>query len=128
MSTPFNEYTRDTGSSSPKNLDVEIHAVNILHVACLGFAASIKLLSEQHGFTKGVIQKVYRQLENYAEAMDIIEMMQDDAEEQAVTEVLERHEDDSDEDLEGHEGVNGPEESKDAKQDQDQDKVKEEEE
>ncbi|KAG1895843.1 uncharacterized protein F5891DRAFT_1193656 [Suillus fuscotomentosus] len=128
MSTPFNEYTRDTGSSSPENLDVEIHAVDILHFARLGFAASIKLLSEQHGFTEGVIQKVYRQLENYAEAMDIIEMMRDDAEERAVTEILKRHEDDSDEDLEGDEGVNGPEESKDAKQDQDQDKVKEEEE
>ncbi|KAG1724802.1 hypothetical protein EDB19DRAFT_1834047 [Suillus lakei] len=96
--------------------------VDILHFACLSFTASIKLLSEQHRFAKGVIQKVYKQPENHAEAMDTTKMMWDDAEEWAVAEILKGHEGDSNKGLEENknESVKNLKKGKGVKGDQDE--------
>ncbi|KAG1790224.1 uncharacterized protein HD556DRAFT_1446361 [Suillus plorans] len=93
MTTPFKDHVRETSSIAATELDIDIHSSDIMHFAHLGFAASIKFLAEQHGFNESIVHNVYKQLKDYTEARDVIEMMQDDVEEWAVEEILKRNED-----------------------------------
>ncbi|KAG2044367.1 hypothetical protein BDR03DRAFT_1004694 [Suillus americanus] len=74
-------------------MDVNIHKCNFMHFVHIGFATSIMYLAEQHGFQEIIIQNIYKQLETYVEVMDVVEAMQDAAEERVVAEILKRQED-----------------------------------
>ncbi|KAG0706371.1 hypothetical protein DFH29DRAFT_872388 [Suillus ampliporus] len=100
MSTAVkNNFTKVMGDSdaSPEPelmMDVEIHDSDVRHFAQLGFALSVKALAKQHRFHENAVQNVYVQLNDYKEAMEVIEEMWDAAEEQAVAAILKRKKED----------------------------------
>ncbi|KAG1888024.1 uncharacterized protein F5891DRAFT_1199347 [Suillus fuscotomentosus] len=100
MSAPVNNnYTKvmGQGDASPEPelmMDAEIHDSDVRHFAQLGFALSVKTLAKQHGFHENTVRNIYMQLNDYAEAMEVIEEMRDAAEEQAVVAILKRKEED----------------------------------
>ncbi|KAG2754065.1 hypothetical protein P692DRAFT_20816052 [Suillus brevipes Sb2] len=100
LSAPVNNnYTKvmGQGDASPEPelmMDAEIHDSDVRHFAQLGFALSVKTLAKQHGFHEDAVRNVYMQLNDYAEAMEVIEEMRDAAEEQAVVAILKRKEED----------------------------------
>lgn len=132
MTTPFKHHasTRETSGSTnaspePEIMDVDIHECDFMHFVRIGFATSITHLAEQHGFQEIIIRNIYKQLETYVEVMDVVEAMQDAAEERVVAEILKRQEDEVEEEDEDEDEVKEEDEKEEeVKKD---DRVKEEE-
>ncbi|KAG1805103.1 uncharacterized protein HD556DRAFT_1437266 [Suillus plorans] len=74
-----------------------LHEADVVHFAKVGFDASVGTLAKQLGFQGDVVKTVYSHLTTYEQTVQVMESMQQAAEERAVAEISSRNEESDDE-------------------------------
>jgi hypothetical protein len=69
-----------------------LHEADIAHFAEVGFDVLVRALANQLGFQGDVVKTVYGHLTSYEQTVQVIESMQEAAEEHAVTKILSKNE------------------------------------
>ncbi|KAG2136240.1 hypothetical protein BD769DRAFT_1664588 [Suillus cothurnatus] len=72
-----------------------LHQADIAHFAEAGFDALVGTLASQLGFQADIIKTVYGHLSSYEQTVQVVESMQEAAEERAVAEILSKNEESS---------------------------------